>query len=77
MDMCACSDVLLCKLPAVRRCVGALLAMDVGGPVEDQAPGGPSSSPPPSWSSLLSTDFLLFYSAAMTLLYVLYCYLLS
>lgn len=75
MDMCACSDVLLCKLPAVRRCVGALLAMDVGGPVEDQAPGGPSL--PPSWSSLLSTDFLLFYSAAMTLLYVLYCYLLS
>ncbi|KAJ0055725.1 hypothetical protein NL108_011307 [Boleophthalmus pectinirostris] len=74
MDMCACSDVLLCKLPALLRCLGALLALDIRGSGEDLVPAGPLSS---SQSSLLSTDFLLFYSAAMALLYVLYCYLLT
>ncbi|CAL9694550.1 unnamed protein product [Knipowitschia caucasica] len=76
MDMCASSDVLLCKLPAVLRCVGALLSrVDAGGPEEEE-----EAAPvprPPSQSSLLSTDFLLFYSAAMALLYALYCYLLT
>lgn len=68
MDMCACSDVLLCKLSSVLRCVGALLALEVGDPVEE---------PLSSQSSLLSTDFLLFYSVAMALLYALYCYMLT
>lgn len=73
MDMCACSDVLLFKSPAVLRCVGALLSLEAGrGPAEEEEP----LSCPQS-SSLLSTDFLLFYSAAMALLYVLYCYLLT
>ncbi|KAI3375864.1 hypothetical protein L3Q82_004140 [Scortum barcoo] len=78
MDMCASSDVLLCKLPAVLRCVAALLAMEVGETAEDQSPrhSSPSSSSSSS-SSLLSTDFLFFYCAAMALLYVLYCYLLT
>ncbi|XP_034413132.1 leucine-rich repeat and calponin homology domain-containing protein 4 isoform X2 [Cyclopterus lumpus] len=72
--MCACSDVLLCKLPAVLRCVTALLAAGWGETAEDRSPRHSS----PSWSSSspLSTDFLLFYCAAMALLYVLYCYLL-
>ncbi|GAA6230676.1 leucine-rich repeat and calponin homology domain-containing protein 4-like [Lates japonicus] len=78
MDMCVCSDVLLCKLPAVLRCVAALLAKEGGGMAEDHSPRHSSpSSPSSSSSSLLSTDFLLFYCAAMALLYVLYCYLLT
>ncbi|XP_019111213.1 leucine-rich repeat and calponin homology domain-containing protein 4 [Larimichthys crocea] len=78
-DVCVCSDVLLCKLPAVLRCVAALLAVEVGEPAEEQSPchSSPSSSSSSSSSSLLSTDFLLFYCAAMALLYVLYCYLLT
>ncbi|XP_034092530.1 leucine-rich repeat and calponin homology domain-containing protein 4 isoform X1 [Gymnodraco acuticeps] len=76
-DVCVCSDVLLCKLPAVLRCVRALLAAGGGETGEDQSPRHSSpSSPSPSSSSLLSTDFLLFYCAVMALLYVLYCYLL-
>ncbi|KAM8881273.1 leucine-rich repeat and calponin homology domain-containing protein 4 isoform 1-T1 [Synchiropus picturatus] len=81
-DMCVCSDVLLCKLPAVLRCVAALLAT-VGGQdaVKEQPPltHKPCSqtSSSTSLSSLLSTDFLLFYCVAMTLLYVLYCCLLA
>ncbi|XP_044040697.1 leucine-rich repeat and calponin homology domain-containing protein 4 isoform X1 [Siniperca chuatsi] len=77
-DMCVCSDVLLCKLPSVLRCVTALLVVEGGEMAEDQSPrhSSPSSSSSSS-SSLLSTDFLLFYCAAMALLYVLYCYLLS
>lgn len=74
MDVCVCSDVLLCKLPAVLRCVTALLAIKAEESAEDQLS---RHSSPPSVSSLLSTDFLLFYCAAMALLYVLYCYLLT
>ncbi|XP_068443854.1 leucine-rich repeat and calponin homology domain-containing protein 4 isoform X2 [Clinocottus analis] len=70
-DVCACSDVLLCKLAAVLRCVTALLDASGG----DRSPSHSSPSWPSS-SSLLSTDFLLFYCVAMALLYVLYCYLL-
>ncbi|XP_041820454.1 leucine-rich repeat and calponin homology domain-containing protein 4 isoform X1 [Chelmon rostratus] len=77
-DLCVCSDVLLYKPPAVLRCVMALLAVEEGGTAEDQSArhSSPSSSSFSS-SSLLSTDFLLFYCAAMALLYVLYCYLLT
>ncbi|XP_062300337.1 leucine-rich repeat and calponin homology domain-containing protein 4 isoform X1 [Scomber scombrus] len=75
-DMCVCSDVLLCKLPAVLRCVTALLATEQGGAVEEKSPCHSSPSSSSSFSSLLSTDFLLFYCVAMVLLYVLYCYLL-
>ncbi|KAG7497251.1 leucine-rich repeat and calponin-likey domain-containing protein 4 isoform X1 [Solea senegalensis] len=84
MDMCVCSDVLLCKLPAVLRCVTALSAAastaavgemaEDGGSVRRPSPSSSSSSPS---SSLLSSDFLFFYCAAMALLYVLYCYLLT
>ncbi|XP_053272018.1 leucine-rich repeat and calponin homology domain-containing protein 4 isoform X1 [Pleuronectes platessa] len=79
-DVCAYSDVLLCKLPVVLRCVAALLAADGGGMAEDHSPchsSPSSSSPSSSSSSLLSTDFLLFYCAVMALLYVFYCYLLT
>lgn len=75
-DVCVCSDVLLCKLPAVLRCVTALLAVEGGVMAEDQSRRHSSPSSP-SPSSLLSTDFLLFYCAAMAMLYVLYCYLLT
>ncbi|XP_077400992.1 DISP complex protein LRCH3 isoform X2 [Vanacampus margaritifer] len=60
-DMCVCSDVLLSKPPRVLRCVEALLAPE----------DGPTQSP------LLAADFLLFYCAAMVLLYILYYYLLA
>ncbi|XP_035531601.1 leucine-rich repeat and calponin homology domain-containing protein 4 [Morone saxatilis] len=76
MDVCVCSDVLLCKLPAVLRCVTALLAAEGGETAEDHSPRHSSPSPSSS-SSPLSTDFLLFYCAVMALLYVLYCYLLT
>lgn len=73
-DVCVCSDVLLCKLAAVLRCVTALLAVKGEETAEEQSP---RHSSPSSSSPLLSTDFLLFYCAAMALLYVLYCYLLT
>ncbi|KAL7375923.1 hypothetical protein ABVT39_026694 [Epinephelus coioides] len=81
-DMCVSSDVLLCKLPAVLRCVTAVLATEEGETAEDQSPrhsspSSSSSSASSSSSSLLSTDFLLFYCVAMALLYVLYCYLFT
>ncbi|XP_049423975.1 leucine-rich repeat and calponin homology domain-containing protein 4 isoform X1 [Epinephelus fuscoguttatus] len=81
-DMCVSSDVLLCKLPAVLRCVTAVLATEEGETAEDQSPrhsspSSSSSSASSSSPSLLSTDFLLFYCVAMALLYVLYCYLLT
>uniref|UniRef100_A0A8C4HR61 Disease resistance R13L4/SHOC-2-like LRR domain-containing protein n=1 Tax=Dicentrarchus labrax TaxID=13489 RepID=A0A8C4HR61_DICLA len=75
-DVCVCSDVLLCKLPAVLRCVTALLAAEGGETAEDHSPRHSSPSPSSS-SSPLSTDFLLFYCAVMALLYILYCYLLT
>lgn len=78
-EVCVCSDVLLCKLPTVLRCVTALLATEVGEMADDRSPNhsSPASSSSSSSTSLLSTDFLLFYCAAMALLYVLSCYLLT
>ncbi|XP_013888509.1 leucine-rich repeat and calponin homology domain-containing protein 4 [Austrofundulus limnaeus] len=78
-ELCVSSDVLLCKLPAVLRCVTALLAVEAGETVEDRPRhrSSAASSSPSSSSSLLSTDFLLFYCAAMALLYIVYCYLLT
>ncbi|KAK2900266.1 leucine-rich repeat and calponin homology domain-containing protein 4 isoform X1 [Channa argus] len=77
-DVCLCSDVLLCKLPTVLHCLTALLAVEAGERAEDLSPSHSSLlSSSPSSSSLLSTDFLLFYSAVMALLYILYSYLLT
>ncbi|XP_036002007.1 LOW QUALITY PROTEIN: leucine-rich repeat and calponin homology domain-containing protein 4 [Fundulus heteroclitus] len=78
-EICVCSDVRLCKLPAVLRCVTALLAAE---PEEERRshPASPASSPSSSSSSsssLLSADFLFFYCSVMALLYVVYCYLLT
>lgn len=70
--VCTCSDVLLSNLSPVLDCVTALLAVECEGVVGEKS----SHSSSPS-SSLLSLDFLLFYCAAMTLLCVLYCYLLT
>ncbi|KAM4612268.1 leucine-rich repeat and calponin homology domain-containing protein 4 isoform 2-T2 [Polymixia lowei] len=82
-EVCVCSDVFLCKLPAVLRCVTALLAT-AAGPGEGEAgettchsPSMSSLSSSSSSSSPLSTGFLLFYCLAMALLYALYCYLLT
>ncbi|KAM6909067.1 leucine-rich repeat and calponin homology domain-containing protein 4 [Xenentodon cancila] len=77
-ELCVCSDVLLCKLPAVLRCVTALLAVEVGGTVEESPAhqSSPSSLSSSSPSSPLSADFLLFYCVVMALLYVIYCCLL-
>ncbi|XP_077445809.1 DISP complex protein LRCH3 isoform X2 [Stigmatopora argus] len=60
-DICVRSDVLLRKPSRVLRCAEALLALDVGA----------------ARSPLLAPDFLLFYCAAMALLYVLYRCLLA
>lgn len=73
-EVCVCSDVLLCKLPNVLRCVTALLAVE--GEEKDRPRLHSSPEASSSSTSLLSADFLLFYCAVMALLYVLYCYLL-
>ncbi|XP_032439110.1 leucine-rich repeat and calponin homology domain-containing protein 4 isoform X1 [Xiphophorus hellerii] len=73
-EMCVCSDVLLCKLPGVLRCVTALLAVEEERPPHHWAPASSTSS---SSSLLLSPDFLLFYCCVMALLYATYCYLLT
>ncbi|KAF0044911.1 hypothetical protein F2P81_001440 [Scophthalmus maximus] len=77
----ACRKLGVPELPAVLRCVAALLATKGGGMAEDHSPchssPSTSSSSTSSSSSLLSTDFLLFYCAAMAMLYFLYCYLLT
>ncbi|XP_029939798.1 leucine-rich repeat and calponin homology domain-containing protein 4 isoform X2 [Salarias fasciatus] len=78
-EVCVCSDVLLCNVPAVLRCVTALLTVESGGTLgdEDKSPHPSLPASSSSSSSPLSTDFLLFYCAAMVLLYILYCYLLT
>ena len=60
------SDVYLCKLPAVLRCVEALVKCEVEG-----------DSPYSPYSSLLSEGFLVFYSLVMILLYTMYYHLVS
>ncbi|XP_030579109.1 leucine-rich repeat and calponin homology domain-containing protein 4 isoform X2 [Archocentrus centrarchus] len=75
-EVCMCSDVLLCKLPNVLRCVTALLAMEGEEMVKDQSHCHSSPAASSLSTSLLSADFLLFYCAAMALLYILCCYLL-
>ncbi|XP_068611789.1 leucine-rich repeat and calponin homology domain-containing protein 4 [Brachionichthys hirsutus] len=74
-SLCASSDVLLSKLPAVLCCVMALMVVEGRDTKEEPLPHR-SSHLSSSLSSLLSTDFLLFYCTAMVLLCVLYCYLL-
>ncbi|XP_008433136.1 leucine-rich repeat and calponin homology domain-containing protein 4 isoform X3 [Poecilia reticulata] len=73
-EVCVCSDVLLCKLPSVLRCVTALLTVEEERPTHHWAPASSTSS---SSSSLLSPDFLLFYCCVMALLYAAYCCLLT
>ncbi|XP_070295797.1 LOW QUALITY PROTEIN: leucine-rich repeat and calponin homology domain-containing protein 4 [Salvelinus sp. IW2-2015] len=65
-EVCVLSDVYLCKLPAVLRCVEALVKCEV----EGDTPYSPCSS-------LLSEGFLIFYSLVMILLYTLYYHLVS
>ncbi|XP_062305169.1 leucine-rich repeat and calponin homology domain-containing protein 4 isoform X1 [Osmerus eperlanus] len=74
MEVCVCSDVLFCKLPAVLRCVAALLAVqgEAGGA---EGPGRAPLDPRGRSSSLFSTGFLLFYGLTMALLYTLYYHL--
>uniref|UniRef100_A0A1A8LV88 Leucine-rich repeats and calponin homology (CH) domain containing 4 n=1 Tax=Nothobranchius pienaari TaxID=704102 RepID=A0A1A8LV88_9TELE len=75
--VCVCSDVLLCKLPAVLRCVKALLATEVAEHHSRARSSSASLPPPSSPTSLLSKDFLLFYCVTMMLLHVIYCYLVT
>ncbi|XP_070978026.1 leucine-rich repeat and calponin homology domain-containing protein 4 isoform X3 [Oncorhynchus clarkii lewisi] len=65
-EVCVLSDVYLCKLPAVLRCVEALVKCEVEG-----------DSPYSPYSSLLSEGFLVFYSLVMILLYTMYYHLVS
>ncbi|KAM6949592.1 leucine-rich repeat and calponin homology domain-containing protein 4 [Aplochiton taeniatus] len=75
-EVCMSSDILLCKLSAVLRCVAALLA--IAGREEKEEgqhkcpPQQQQTSPCSSSSSPFSTGFLLFYCLAMALLYTLY-----
>uniref|UniRef100_A0A1A8HKL6 Leucine-rich repeats and calponin homology (CH) domain containing 4 n=1 Tax=Nothobranchius korthausae TaxID=1143690 RepID=A0A1A8HKL6_9TELE len=75
--VCVCSDVLLCKLPAVLRCVKALLATEVAEHHPRPRSSSASLPPPSSPTSLLSKDFLLFYCVTMMLLHAIYCYLVT
>ncbi|XP_055067376.2 leucine-rich repeat and calponin homology domain-containing protein 4 isoform X1 [Misgurnus anguillicaudatus] len=73
MDLCLASDILCSKLPAVHRCVKALLAKTGGDEEVEEDKNSTSASP----SSPFSTGFLLFYSILMALLYLLYCSLIA
>ncbi|KAF6730817.1 Leucine-rich repeat and calponin homology domain-containing protein 4 [Oryzias melastigma] len=75
-EVCACSDVLLCKLSAVLRCVTALLTTGTATKEDAVSCSPPASSSPSSVSSLLSADFFFFYCAVMTLLCAFYYCLL-
>ncbi|XP_051989580.1 leucine-rich repeat and calponin homology domain-containing protein 4-like isoform X1 [Xyrauchen texanus] len=74
MELCLASDILCSKLPAVQRCVKALLAKAGGEDevIEDENSTSPSVSP-----AITSTGFMLFYSLLMALLYLLYCHLIA
>ncbi|XP_041738206.2 leucine-rich repeat and calponin homology domain-containing protein 4 isoform X1 [Coregonus clupeaformis] len=65
-EVCVFSDVFLCKLPAVLRCVEALVKCEV----EGETPHNPCPS-------LLSEGFLVFYILVMVLLYTLYRHLVT
>ncbi|KAK1797142.1 hypothetical protein P4O66_008533, partial [Electrophorus voltai] len=71
-EVCLVSDILCSKLRAVHRCVEALLVIGGGEELKEEENALPL---PPSPFSLIPTGFLLFYCLAMTLLYLLYCYL--
>ncbi|XP_034146354.1 leucine-rich repeat and calponin homology domain-containing protein 4 isoform X1 [Esox lucius] len=71
-EMCVSSDVSLCQLPAVLRCVTALVKCEVEG--EAQGQGVTPLTPRPS---LLSGGFLVFYCLSMSLLYMLYWHLVT
>ncbi|XP_042616755.1 leucine-rich repeat and calponin homology domain-containing protein 4-like isoform X3 [Cyprinus carpio] len=73
MELCLASDILCRKLPAVHRCVTALLA--IAGGEEEVNEDNTGTSPSVSPTSPFSTGFLLFYSLLMALLYLFYCLL--
>ncbi|KAJ8008024.1 hypothetical protein DPEC_G00100440 [Dallia pectoralis] len=75
-EMCVSSDVFLCQLPAVLRCVSALVRCEVEGEAPGEAPADSVDllNPRPS---LLSEGFLVFYCLAMSLIYILYCQLVT
>ncbi|XP_016307268.1 leucine-rich repeat and calponin homology domain-containing protein 3-like isoform X3 [Sinocyclocheilus anshuiensis] len=75
MELCLASDILCSKLPAVRRCVTALLA--IAGGEEEVNEDNSGTSPSVSPASPFSTGFLLFYSLLMALLYLFYCRLIA
>ncbi|XP_016430994.1 leucine-rich repeat and calponin homology domain-containing protein 4 isoform X3 [Sinocyclocheilus rhinocerous] len=75
MELCLASDILCSKLPAVRRCVTALLA--IAGGEEEVNEDNSDTSPSVSPASPFSTGFLLFYSLLMALLYLFYCHLIA
>ncbi|XP_051554271.1 leucine-rich repeat and calponin homology domain-containing protein 4 isoform X3 [Myxocyprinus asiaticus] len=75
MELCLASDILCSKLPAVQRCVKALLAK--AGGEEEVKEDENSTSPSVSPAVTFSTGFLLFYSLLMALLYLLYCHLIA
>ncbi|XP_016144555.1 leucine-rich repeat and calponin homology domain-containing protein 4 isoform X1 [Sinocyclocheilus grahami] len=75
MELCLASDILCSKLPAVHRCVTALLA--IAGGEEEVNEDNCGTSPSVSPSSPFSTSFLLFYSLLMALLYLFYCHLIA
>ncbi|KAL0188502.1 hypothetical protein M9458_015601 [Cirrhinus mrigala] len=75
MELCLASDILCSKLPAVHRCVTALLA--IAGGEEEVNEDNSGTSPSVSPSSPFSTGFLLFYSLLMALLYLFYCHLIA
>uniref|UniRef100_A0A4W5PV32 Calponin-homology (CH) domain-containing protein n=1 Tax=Hucho hucho TaxID=62062 RepID=A0A4W5PV32_9TELE len=71
-EVCVCSDVFLCKLPAVLRCVAALVKYEGETKGETRTPQTVDPH-----LSLVSEGFLVFYCLAMALIYTLYYHLVA
>ncbi|XP_041723670.2 leucine-rich repeat and calponin homology domain-containing protein 4 isoform X1 [Coregonus clupeaformis] len=76
-EVCVYSDVFLCKLPAVLRCVAALVKYEAEGETKGETHTPQTVTPHPPHLSLLSEGFLVFYCLAMTLIYTLYYHLVA
>lgn len=74
-EVSVCSDVFLCKLPAVLRCVAALMKYE--GEAKGETRTAQTVDPHTPDLSLVSEGFPVFYCLAMALIYTLYYQLVA